>query len=294
MSVYLRLLRVKQWSKNLLVFAALIFSFDPTHLDRFVLTFEAFFAMCFACSATYIYNDIRDAAKDRNHPKKRSRPIAAGLVTVPQARSVAAVCLAVGLGLGWLTGLTGFVIVVTYLAVQVAYNLGLKAQPVADVYTIASGFILRAMLGAAAIHVPISAWLLYCTGALSLMLGFGKRRHEFLLLGDDAGASRDSLVHYTAGALDALVIMFACAAAICYGIYTIESATAAKYPTLIITAPFVFYGITRYVLVVFAGEEGGEPEEMLFRDKHILASILLFLTSAALVLSGLRLNLLER
>jgi 4-hydroxybenzoate polyprenyltransferase len=293
-SVYVRLLRVKQWSKNLLIFAAYIFSFTKDHAQTIVFALAAFFAMSLVSSSTYIVNDWRDVEKDRAHPKKRFRPIAAGLVSVPTALTVAVCCLLGGLGIaGWL-GKDSLIIVLVYLILQVFYNLKLKKVPVADVYIIATGFVLRAALGAAAIHVTISGWLLFCTGALALMLGFGKRRSEFVSQGEAAGASRDSLVYYNLAALDALVVMFACAAAMCYGIYSLQSATQIKFPALPITSPFVFYGITRYVLLVFIGNQGGEPEDMLFRDRHILTTIVLFLAAAAICVSGMRLPILDK
>ncbi len=293
-SVGFRLLRVKQWSKNLLIFAAFIFSFGSTHGQTLLQAVTAFFAMSLVSSCTYIVNDWRDVEKDRAHPKKKFRPIASGAVSVPTALTVAVACLVGGLGLATWLGKDALAIVGIYLLLQVLYNLSLKKVPVADVYVISTGFVLRAALGAAAIHVTISGWLLFCTGALALMLGFGKRRNEFITQGEAAGASRDSLVYYNQAALDALVVMFACSAAMCYGIYSLQSETATKYPSLIITSPFVFYGITRYVLLVFIGNQGGEPEDMLFKDRHILTTILLFLASAAICVSGLRMPLLER
>jgi hypothetical protein len=150
------------------------------------------------------------------------------------------------------------------------------------------------MLGAAAIGVTISGWLLFCTGALALTLGFGKRRSEFISQGEARAATRDSLAHYTKPVLDALVVMFACAAALCYGIYTLESESSLRFPALILTAPFVFYGITRYVVLIFAADEGGEPEDLLFRDKHIVTSIGLFLLMACIAVSGFKLPILVR
>ncbi len=293
-SNFVRLLRVKQWSKNLLVFAAYIFSYGTTHIETLGLAICAFFSMSMVSSATYIVNDWRDVEKDRAHPKKRFRPIASGAIAPNAALVIAAFCLATGVGLATWLGKEVVAIIVAYLLLQVAYNTALKKVPVADVYIISTGFVLRAALGAAAIHVLISGWLLFCTGALALMLGFGKRRNEFIIQGEAAGLSRDSLVHYNRASLDALVVMFACSAAMCYGIYSLQSATATKYPSLIITAPFVFYGITRYVLMVFIGNQGGEPEEMMFKDRHILVTILLFLASAAVCVSGFRIPLIER
>jgi len=185
------------------------------------------------------------------------------------------------------------VILATYVALQLLYNLGLKRVAVADVFLISLGFILRAALGAGAISVTISSWLLFCTGALALMLGFCKRRSEFILLGDRRTEVRESLGAYSRGALDALVIMFACGAALCYGVYAVQSPTAHKYPALILTSVFVFYGICRYVLIVFGKDEGGEPETLLFKDPHMVFSIVMFIVAAVLAMSGVKVPLLE-
>ena len=290
------LLRPKQWAKNLLVFAAFLFtgseSFSNPHRIAFVLF--GFMAMCFASSATYIFNDLADLERDRQHHKKRNRPLASGAVPKNLGIAMGVGLLAISLGIAWSMNKTSFSIVLIYLVLQVLYNWKLKRTPIADVYCIAVGFVLRAALGAAAITVSISAWLLFCTGALALMLGFAKRRNEFILQGDDRAASRESLVHYTKLSLDALVIMFATAAALCYGLYCIESTTAKKFPALILTSLFVFYGITRYVLLVFTADEGGEPADVLFRDKHIIASVVLFIAAAAFAVSGYSIPLLER
>jgi 4-hydroxybenzoate polyprenyltransferase len=288
------LLRPKQWSKNLLVFAALLFTGSFTRPDLALLALIAFAAMCAISSATYIVNDLVDVERDRLHPKKRLRPLAAGEVPkgVAAATAVLLVLAAFGLPLAFLNT-SSLALIAAYVLLQILYNGGLKRVPVADVYLIATGFVLRAALGAAAIHVQISAWLLFCTGALALMLGFGKRRNEFILQGETRAESRESLVSYNRAALDALVIMFACAAAICYGIYCIHSQTAQRFPALILTSLFVFYGITRYVLLIFTQDEGGEPADVLFRDRHIVAAVLLFVLSAMLAISGVALPIVE-
>ena len=290
----IRLLRPKQWTKNLLVFAALLFtnSFMDGHLVA--LAFEAFFAMSAVSSVTYIFNDLQDIERDRSHPKKAKRPLAAGEIQPPTAILIGVIVFIIGFALAIHLGTAALWILGIYLTMQVAYNFGLKRVPVSDVYTIAIGFVLRACLGAAAIDVKISGWLLFCTGALALMLGFGKRRNEFIQQGEARAVSRQSLIHYNEMALNAMVIMFATAAAICYGVYSLESETATKFPALILTAPFVFYGITRYVLLVFTMDEGGEPEDVLFRDPHLIASILLFAAAAFAAVSGMHLPLIER
>lgn len=288
------LLRPKQWSKNVLVTAAWLFSGRLTDPDAAFKVFLAFVAMTAASSTVYIVNDVLDVKRDRNHPTKRNRPIASGAVPVGLALAFAGVTCAVALTVAWSLNKSSFLLVAFYVVLQTAYNLKLKSVPILDVYVIATGFVLRAVLGATALSVAISGWFLFCTGALALMLGFAKRRHEFLLLGDAVGQSRESLAHYTRPALDALVTVFACGAAMCYGIYTLESTTASEHPSIILTAPFVFYGITRYLLLVFKKDEGGEPADLLYGDLHIAGSVVLFIGSAVLAMSGLTLPFLEQ
>jgi len=289
-----RMLRIKQWAKNLLVLAAPLFAGVNDHSKFIVPTCLAFLAMSLLSSSTYICNDLLDVDRDRVHPTKRLRPFASGAISKEFGIVVGLVCFVAGLAIALLLGKSSFAIVAIYLAIQVLYNLRLKQIPVADVYTLAVGFILRACLGAAAIHVSISGWLLFCTGGLALMLGFAKRRNEYILQGEDRSTSRASLAHYSRGALDALVCMFAAGAAICYAIYTLQSNTAHKYPAIILTSLFVFYGITRYVFLVFAVDEGGEPADVLFKDKHIIFSVVGFSISAVIAMSGVRIPILEQ
>lgn len=287
------LLRPKQWAKNLLVFAAWMFAGKYTDQSSLVSVILAFVSMSLASSSVYIVNDVLDRDRDRNHPKKKNRPIAAGHVPVGLAIGLAVVLTGLSLWTAWALTPTCFALVIVYLLLQTAYNLWLKAVPVLDVFVIATGFILRAVLGASALVVAISGWFLFCTGALALMLGFAKRRNEYISQGSDASTSRESLTHYSRPALDALVVMFATGAAICYGIYTLQSSAAKVHPALVLTAPFVFYGITRYVLLVFKQDEGGEPADLLFGDWHIIGSVVLFVATAALAIGGIRLPFLE-
>src|SRR5579862_5539902 len=287
------LLRPKQWTKNLLVFAAFIFTGSFHDQDRIRQVLIAFAAICLASSFIYVVNDILDVERDRLHPRKRNRPIASGAIPVPVAAIIGILALLGSAALVATLTHTSMVVLATYVLLQLLYNFSLKRVAVADVFLISLGFILRATLGAAAISVTISTWLLFCTGALALMLGFCKRRSEFILLGDRRGEVRESLTAYSKGALDALVVMFACGAALCYGVYAVQSPTAHKYPALILTTVFVFYGICRYVLIVFGKDEGGEPETLLFKDPHIIFSIVMFLIAAVLAMSGMRIPLLE-
>ncbi len=288
------MLRVKQWAKNLLVVAAPLFAQVSDHSKFIVPTCLAFVSMSLLSSCTYICNDLMDVERDRLHPVKRNRPLASGAVSKPFAVFLAAILGVAGLAIAAGLGKASLLIVGVYLALQIAYNLRLKHVPVADVYTLAIGFVLRACLGATAIHVGISPWLLFCTGGLALMLGFAKRRNEFILQGEDRSTSRESLQHYSRSGLDALVCIFAAGSAICYAIYSLQSRTAQHYHALILTSFFVFYGITRYVFLVFAVDEGGEPADVLFKDRHIIFSVLGFFVSAVVAISGVRIPILEQ
>lgn len=288
-----RLLRPKQWTKNLLVFAGIIFGGVLSDPDHWVRVLIAFAAMCLASSGTYALNDAADAERDRRHPKKRNRPVASGAITKAFAIGLGFVLIAVGVALGFYLNRGSGVTILAYLVLQALYNGAMKRVPVADVFGISIGFVLRAILGAACIQVKISGWLLFCTGALALLLGFAKRRHEFLLQGEGRSSSRESLGSYTKEALDALVLASACVAAICYGIYSLNSPTAQTHPGLFLTTPFVFYGICRYILVVFSNGEVGEPETVLLRDPHILGSVVGFIIAAAFAMQGYQLPVIE-
>ncbi|MBV6457689.1 MAG: Decaprenyl-phosphate phosphoribosyltransferase [Fimbriimonadaceae bacterium] len=290
----LKLMRPKQWTKNLLVFAALIVTHSYNAPDKVRMAALAFVAMCLAGSATYCLNDALDAEKDRRHPKKRHRPVASGAVPQTVAIGLGAILAIGSLAIGWTISLAVVVVLSTYLVLQLGYNFGLKNVAVTDVFIICLGFVLRAAIGAVAIAVTISGWLLFCTAALALMLGFAKRRHEFISQGEAAHESRASLAHYSQTALDHLVGVSAGGAAVCYAVYSVDSQTASQYPALILTSLPVVYAIARYSLLVFANEEGGEPENLLFADPHLIISILLFIALLLLATSGVEIPFLEK
>jgi 4-hydroxybenzoate polyprenyltransferase len=279
----LRLLRVKQWTKNLFVFAAFLFGrvwTDPNGLKHAIL---AFFAMCSLSSATYIYNDLRDKESDKNHPSKSNRPIASGWVSPGTASTIAAGLVAVAALLGLSIHAGVLWPLFTYAAIQIVYNHGCRSVPVLDVFCIAAGFVTRVVVGAIAVSAPVSGWILLCTATLAMLLGFSKRRHEFLVV---AGSDRPSLSKYAQSTLDHLLIFSAGMAAICYAIYSLLSPTAIRHPGLIMSTPFVLYGMCRYLLLSFSSDKTGEPESVLLTDPHIVASVLGFLTTSILALSG--------
>lgn len=282
-----RLLRPRQWIKGLLVFAAPLFTGRLQDPHALVRELFAFVAIALVSSSVYVLNDICDKDRDRIHPVKKNRPIASGSISMASAEFLGLVCLGCGVAIATYLGRGSLLIIGVYVLLQLAYNFALKRVPVADVFLLSSGYVLRAALGAAAIHVAVSAWLLFCTGALALLVGIGKRRSEFELQEESGLVTRESLADYTGQGLDAMLIIAAAASAMSYGIYSINSLTARKHPGLIATTIWVFYAVFRYVYLVVVKGEGGEPETLFVRDPHILICFLLFVASAYLAMSGM-------
>ncbi len=280
----LRLLRPKQWTKNLLVFAAMLFTaaFDPKSVQ---LSLMAFVAMCLASSATYVVNDLIDAIRDRNHHRKKDRPIASGAVSTALAFGLVFALAAGALAIAFSINPTCLWLIVAYFCLQAIYNLGFKKIPITDVFLIAIGFVMRAVLGPLALNVTISNWLFVCTMTLALMLGFAKRRDEFIKMGEERTVSRESLGGYSLPILNMMVGIFAGASMISYGIYSSESTTAKANPGLIATAFFVAYGICRYLYRVFHDGDGEEPDMILLTDPHVIASVIGFLITAGLAMT---------
>lgn len=283
---YWRLIRPKQWTKNLLVFAAYIFAGQYKVASATQEVLLTFLAMCLASSATYVINDILDRKRDQAHPEKKDRPIASGKVPVLAAFLLAFVFVGIAVTILWIVEPWALAILVGYFALQILYNAWLKFLAVADVFAIATGFVLRAAIGAQAIHVPISGWLLFCTAALALMLGFAKRRQEFVAMGDNRQLSRETLEGYNRLSLDIFVATFAGVAVMSYGIYSLESPTATKVPGLLLTVPFVLYGVAHYLLIIFTKNEGAEPADILLKDKHIIFSVIGFVLAAVIAIAG--------
>lgn len=284
----LRLLRAKQWTKNAVVFAAYVFALGDRNqsLDAWELWKVCLAAVAFALvsSAVYIFNDLRDAPQDRLHPIKCRRPIASGLVRPGPAAGLAFALLLAGLGGAWRLGGDLLAVIGGYFGLQVLYSLWLKRIPLLDVIVIALGFVLRALAGAVAIHVPISPWLLLCALLLALFLGLCKRRHEKVNL---AGAgTRAVLDGYDERLLDLLITMTGAAALVCYSIYTLWPETVAKFgtPWLGATIPFVVFGIFRYMDLVYRRDQGDRPEHILLTDGPLLLDVALYGATALWIL----------
>ncbi len=268
----LRATRPLQWTKNSVVFAALVFAGRLTDPPSVFLAVLAFIAFCLVSGAVYLVNDVRDIEADRLHPTKRHRPIPSGHLSVNLALSIAAMLVIASLALSWWIRPSFAAMTAAYLVLMLAYSFGLKHVVILDVVLIAVGFVIRAAAGAVAIDVVISPWLLACTLLLALFLGFGKRRHELAHV--EAAAHRPNLESYTLPLLDQLLVVTATATVVSYLLYTIE--TRAKFGTdaLILTVPFVAFALFRYLFLLHRRGEGGRPESLLFSDKPLLLAII--------------------
>jgi 4-hydroxybenzoate polyprenyltransferase len=300
--VYLEALRPRQWTKNLVLFAPLVFAkraFDPDSMARAA---AAFLVFCALSGAVYLLNDLRDLEQDRRHPTKRNRPLAAGRLSPRHAVMMAVVVLLLALGGAWLLdpGLLTSVDVVgresapllsadgrapsflstclAYLLMQLAYSLWLKHVVILDVLLVALGFVLRAMAGAVVIRVDISHWLLVCTIFLALFLSLAKRRHEVVLLEENASDHRRSLAEYDLTGLDLMISMVGAVTLVAYALYTTSEDTRIKFGTvrLSLTLPFVIYGIFRYIYLVRRHDEGGDPSMSLLSDRPLLLAVALW------------------
>jgi 4-hydroxybenzoate polyprenyltransferase len=275
-------LRPRQWTKNLLLFAGIIFAAQLGDLSRWWEAIAAFIAYCAASSASYLVNDVRDAAHDRAHPVKRSRPIARGELSPRVAEALAAVLVLGAFLLVAPLGVASILFLSTFFALQAAYTLALKHIVLLDVMTIGGLFVVRAAAGAAAVNVRISPWLLLCTALLALFLALAKRRGELVLVGAEATPGRPVLEGYSLALVDQLVTVVAASTVISYCLYTF---TARDSKAMMITIPFVIFGVFRYLLLMHRRDLGEEPEEVLLRDAPILLCIAGWAACAALILA---------
>ena len=275
-------LRPRQWTKNLLLFAGIVFAAQLGDGWRWLDALAAFTAYCAASSAAYLVNDVRDAPHDRVHPVKRARPIARGEITPRAAYVLAATLLAVAVALVAPLGLVSLAFLAGFVALQAAYTLSLKHVVLIDVMTISGLFVVRAAAGAAAVHVRISPWLLLCTALLALFLALAKRRGELVLVGAEATPGRPVLEGYSLALVDQLVSIVAASTVISYSLYTF---TARDSKAMMVTIPFVVFGVFRYLLLVHRQDLGEEPEEVLLRDVPILVCMAAWAACAAILLA---------
>jgi 4-hydroxybenzoate polyprenyltransferase len=284
-------LRPGQWTKNLLVFAGLLFGnatvgrslFDAASLTRATAAFAIF---CALSGVVYLVNDIMDREGDRRHPLKARRPIASGALPVPVAVAAAVMIGATAVGGAAFLGRNFFLVASGYLALQLLYSGPLKHIVIIDALTLSLGFVLRAVAGAVAVDVEISHWLLVCTILLALFITLAKRRHELVLLADGATSHRPILKEYTPYLLDQMIAVVTASTLIAYVFYTISPETEQKFGTqwLGLTIPFPLYGIFRYLYLVHRKEGGGSPADLLLNDRPLLACVALWALAVALIL----------
>lgn len=273
----IKTLRPRQWTKNLFVFAALVFDGKLFHLHDFLRTLEGFALFCLISSAVYVFNDILDVKSDQQHPEKKKRPIASGVLPVRWGVLLgiflAIVALSGGFLLTWQLGMT----LLTYFILMVMYSLWLKHLPILDVFILAAGFVLRVHAGTTLIMVErFSPWLYVLMTLLALYLGFGKRRAELSLLAEGAGDHRKVLDGYTIPLLDQFITIVSGTTIVVYALYTFFRPEAPGNNALMLTIPFVVYAILRYLYLIQVKNIGGEPEEILLKDRPFQISIILW------------------
>jgi 4-hydroxybenzoate polyprenyltransferase len=281
-------LRPKQWAKNALLFAALVFSGEFLVVESVASAVAGFGAFSLIASAGYVFNDYLDREADRKHPKKRTRPIASGALPERLALVELVVVLAAGVALAWWVGTLFLAVALLYLATTLSYSWVFKHLVILDVMFLASGFVWRVVAGALAIQVHVSAWLFLCTAFLALFLGFNKRRAELRELGGRAG-TRKNLVEYNDRMLQEFQAIVTANTVLSYSLYAVLGAPSAW---MVLTVPFVLYVVFRYIYLVEQKGEGGAPDETLLRDAPILACTAMYGLVAMAVIVGDRWDLL--
>jgi len=290
----LKAMRPKQWIKNLIVFAGFVFTlnerwrpFTPAMWGYLAKSAAAFGLFSLISSSVYLLNDVVDVDADRQHPRKRNRPVASGALPAGVAMAAAVLLMSACLLLGYLLSPPFAAVAAGYVAMQFAYTFFLKHVPLLDVFVIAIGFVMRAASGAVVIGVDISPWLYTVTLLGALFLGLCKRRHELVLLEADAAQHRKALERYTPQLLDSLISIMASATIMAYSLYTFTSPKLPGNHLMMITIPFVIFGLFRYLLLAHSQNAGGSPEEVFLRDKPLILTLLLWIVSTGFIL-GLR------
>jgi len=276
-------LRPKQWTKNLLLFAGVIFSQRLFYTSDLIRSIAAFILFCAISGGLYLANDIKDLNNDRAHPLKRSRPLASGQLALFPAIITAVVLIPVSLVFCFQLSVSFGWVALSYVLLSLCYSFLLKHLVILDVMVISLGFVLRAVAGAVVVNVSISSWLLVCTIFLALFLALNKRRHELVLLGDEAKKHRKNLMEYSPFLLDLMITMVSACTLMAYALYTKSDETIQKFGSrnLVFTLPFVIYGIFRYLYLVHQKGLGGSPEQILLKDKELIIDILLWILVTA-------------
>ncbi len=281
-------LRPKQWTKNLFIFAGILFSQNIFNFPLLLEVIVAFLIFCFLSGAVYILNDLTDLEQDRRHPVKSRRPLASGRLKVSHAILALMIFIPSSLVMSYSLRPSFFLVALAYFLLQLAYSFYLKRIVILDVFAIACGFVLRVVAGAVAINVEISSWLLICTILLSLFLGLSKRRHELVVLEEGAQNHRKVLAEYSPYLLDQMISVVTASTVVAYALYTMSEETIERFDTrnLIFTIPFVLYGIFRYLYLIHQKGAGGNPEDILVADKPLMIDIFLWAITVGIILYG--------
>jgi len=280
----LKNMRMRQWHKNGFVFFALIFDKQLFHREAFLVTLGGFFLFCLISSSVYLFNDIADIEADRQHPEKKHRPLASGQLPVSVAMTAAIILALVAIVVGFLLAPAFAVIIGFYFVINLLYSRWLKHVPILDVLIISSGFVLRVAAGVTLITVErFSPWLYVITTLFSLFMGFGKRRAELSLLEQGAGTHRKVLDGYTLPLLDQYITIVSGMTIVTYALYTFFAENLPENHTMMLTIPFVVYGIFRYLQLIQTGHAAGAPDEVALTDRSLQVTVLLWGLAVAAV-----------
>jgi len=285
----LEALRPKQWVKNIIIFASIIFSRNFLNFHLLLRVIFAFGLFCLLSSCIYLINDLRDLENDRQHPIKSKRPLPSGRLS-PQVALGTAIALAIfTLTCAWLLGTAFWLVACGYFVLLSLYSLKLKQIVILDVMVLAMGFVLRVVAGGVVISVEISSWLILCTILLALFMALSKRRHEIILLDNEAATHRAILKEYSPYFLDQMIAVVTASTVMAYSLYTMAPQTIAKFGTtkLYLTIPFVLYGIFRYLYLVHQKKSGGNPTATLFTDFPLIVDFIFWLISVELIITFL-------
>ncbi len=270
-------MRPRQWTKNVFIFAALVFDKQLLNADAFLRTLAGFALFCLISSSVYIFNDLADVEADRQHPEKKNRPIAAGKLPIGAAWFAGIALVILTLGLAYLLAPGFEIVLIIYFLLNMAYSKWLKHIPIIDVLVIATGFVLRVHAGVTLIEVQrFSPWLYVVMTLLALFLGFGKRRAELALLAQGAGSHRKVLDGYTLPLLDQYIMIVSGTTVVAYSLYTFSAPNLPDNHSMMLTIPFVVYTIFRYLYLIEVKHAGGAPEEILLSDRPFQVAMILW------------------
>lgn len=283
---YLRLLRPAQWIKNFFVFAPILFGGALFDIEALLKGIVTFFAFSFAASSIYCFNDIYDVADDRRHPEKRHRPIASGVVSVPQAYTLMFVMLALGVATSLLVGASALLVILFYWCLNLAYCAKLKQFAIIDVCVVAFGFVLRMLAGGEATDIGLSKWIVLMTFLITLFMSFAKRRDDVLRMEKTGEAPRKNTIRYNSTFLDQALTITASVTLVCYIMYTVSPDVTARFNSdyLYLTSIFVLVGLLRYIQIAVVDKRSGNPTKVILHDRFIQLDVLAWIVAFVLII----------